>query len=150
MANIEWTYKAFDALTTEELYRILQLRNEVFVVEQNCVYQDADHKDLHSFHLMAWDNNRLAAYCRILPPQLSFEDASIGRVITAPSFRKIGLGKILLQKAITTTLQKFSCQHISIGAQVYLTKFYTELGFLPISEPYLEDGIPHMDMRYGA
>lgn len=128
----------------------MQLRNEVFVVEQDCVYQDVDNKDMASFHLAAWDNDTLAAYCRILPAGISFKDASIGRVLTAKNYRKNGTGRILMQRAITATLQEFNCSSITIGAQIYLNIFYTSLGFKSISEPYLEDGIPHVDMQYNV
>jgi ElaA protein len=144
--NLVWTYKNFDELTTRELYAILQLRNEVFVVEQNCVYQDIDNKDLKSFHLMAFDGDILAAYCRILPAGLSFEEASIGRVITAPSHRGKGIGVTLLEKAIQAVSTTFNTKPIKIGAQLYLKKFYESFGFTQTSDVYLEDGIEHVDM----
>jgi ElaA protein len=150
MSTLQWTYKSFDELTNRELYAIMQLRIEIFSVEQNCVYQDADNKDFQSFHLSAWDNNILVAYCRILPPELSFKEASIGRVIAAATYRKNGIGRELMQKAITYTLQQFSCNEITIGAQLYLKKFYNSLGFTQISDTYLEDGIPHIEMRFTA
>ena len=148
MTNLNWSYKPFAALTSTELYTILQLRSEVFVVEQNCAYQDIDNKDQHAFHLSAWDGNTLAAYCRIIPPGISFEAASIGRVLTAKNYRKNGTGRLLMQKAIPAILQQFNCTQITIGAQLYLIKFYTSLGFVQISATYLEDGIPHIDMTY--
>ena len=126
----------------------MQLRSKVFVVEQNCVYQDVDNKDMVSFHLAAWDADKLVAYCRILPPGISFKDASIGRVLIDENYRKNGTGRILMERAIDATLQEFDCGSITIGAQIYLNVFYTSLGFKPVSEPYLEDGIPHMDMQY--
>ena len=148
MKNLHWTYKSFDALTISELYKIMQLRSEVFVVEQNCVYQDIDNKDLVSHHLAAYDNNKLVAYCRILPPEISFNDASIGRVLTDKNYRKNGSGRELMQRAIVATLAQFNCNCITIGAQLYLKSFYTSLGFKQVSEPYIEDGIPHIDMQY--
>lgn len=144
--NLTWHYKNFNELTTLELYSILQLRNEVFVVEQNCVYQDVDNKDLKSFHLMAFDGANLAAYCRILPPGLSFKEASIGRVITAPTYRGKGTGITLLEKAIQETQHTFGSKQIKIAAQLYLKKFYEGFGFAPASEVYLEDEIEHIDM----
>lgn len=141
-----WTYKSFDELTIQELYAILHLRNEVFVVEQNCVYQDVDHKDIKSSHLMAFDGEILAAYCRILPPGLSFEEASIGRVITAPSHRRKGIGITLIEKAIQGVLATYATNKIKIGAQLYLKKFYESFGFAQTSNVYLEDGIEHIDM----
>lgn len=148
--NLTWSYKNFEELTTIELYAILQLRNEVFVVEQNCVYPDIDNKDLKSFHLMAFDGENLAAYSRILPPGLSFEEASIGRVITAPSYRGKGIGMVLLEKAITETQHTFAIKPIKIGAQLYLKKFYEGFGFTQTSEVYLEDGIEHIEMLLNA
>ena len=150
MSTLQWVYKSFNELTNTELYAIMQLRIAIFSVEQNCAYQDADNKDFQSFHLAAWDNNVLVAYCRILPPKLSFKEASIGRVITAADYRKNGTGRVLMQKAITLTLQQFNCSQIAIGAQLYLKKFYNSLGFNQVSDTYLEDGIPHIEMLYTA
>lgn len=144
-----WAYKNFNELTTRELYAILQLRNKVFVVEQNCVYQDIDNKDLKSFHLMAFDGEVLVAYSRILPAGLSFEETSIGRVITAPSCRGKGIGITLIEKAIQAVSSTFNTKQIKIGAQLYLKKFYESFGFIQTSEVYLEDGIEHIDMVLG-
>jgi ElaA protein len=148
--ELTWKYTAFQALSVEELYAIMQLRNEVFVVEQNCVYQDADSKDAGSFHLAGWLDDVLVAYCRLLPPGLSFEEASIGRVVTSPLHRKSGFGRELVQLGIEKTLNQFSCTTITIGAQLYLKTFYESLGFKQISPQYLEDNIPHIEMRYTA
>lgn len=145
--NLHWIYKPFSDLTTTELYSIIQLRNEVFVIEQNCVYQDADGKDPKCFHLMGMDSKNLAAYVRIIPPGISYTAASIGRVVTAPAYRKTGIGKLLMQKAIELTMKEFNANTIQIGAQCYLQKFYIGLGFVPCSPEYLEDGIPHIEMR---
>ncbi len=144
--NLIWTYKNFNELTTRELYSILQLRNEVFVVEQNCAYQDVDNKDFKSFHLMAFEGDTLAAYSRVLPPGLSFNEASIGRVITAPSHRGKGIGITLIEKAIEETHRAFGIKPIKIGAQLYLKKFYEGFGFAQTSDVYLEDGIEHIEM----
>lgn len=144
--DLVWSYKTFDELTTRELYTILQLRNEVFVVEQNCVYPDIDNKDYASFHLMAFAGDVLAAYSRILPPGVSFEEASIGRVITAPNYRGKGVGVVLLEKAIKEAKTTFAVDNIKIGAQLYLKRFYESFGFVETSEVYLEDGIEHIDM----
>lgn len=143
---MEWTYKFFDELTTTELYDILWLRSRVFVVEQNCVYLDTDYKDQKSYHLMGKINNILVAYVRILPPGLSYEEASIGRVITNPDFRGNGYGIDLMNLAIEKTLSQFNANSIKIGAQLYLHKFYSDLGFVQSGEEYLEDGIPHIEM----
>ncbi|HTM97493.1 MAG TPA: GNAT family N-acetyltransferase [Pedobacter sp.] len=144
--DLTWTYKNFEQLTVKELYTILQLRNEVFIVEQNCVYQDVDNKDYKSFHLMAFDGDNLAAYCRIIPPGTSFEEASIGRVITSPNYRGKGIGITLLEKAIREAEITFNINQLKIGAQLYLKKFYESFGFVQTSEVYLEDGIAHIDM----
>lgn len=148
--ELNWKYAAFDELNVAELYAIMQLRNEVFVVEQNCVYQDADDKDLKSYHLAGWDGNKLVAYCRILPPGVSYPHASIGRVVTSPAYRKTGSGRSLMLKAIVKTLSQFTCSKITISAQFYLTKFYESLGFTASGEIYLEDNIPHIEMQYTA
>ena len=105
--EIERVFKSFEELTTIELYSILQLRNEVFVVEQNCVYQDIDGKDKKSFHLMAWQDDQLTAYTRLVPPGISFIEASIGRVITSPKYRGLGIGITLMEKSIHQIIAKF-------------------------------------------
>ncbi len=143
---MNWIYKSFDELSTLELYAILQLRSEVFVVEQNCAYQDIDDKDLKSYHLMAFDGGVLVAYSRLLPPGLSFEEASIGRVITAPRHRGKGAGMALIEKAIEAAHLTFGIKPIKIGAQLYLKKFYERFGFVQTSAMYLEDGIEHIEM----
>ncbi|HSN61326.1 MAG TPA: GNAT family N-acetyltransferase [Ferruginibacter sp.] len=144
-----WICKKFEELTVTELYCILKLRSEVFVVEQNCVYLDADGRDPASYHLCGWLHNQLVAYCRILPLGISYTDhASIGRVVTHPAHRKDGYGKTLMQKAIKKTYALYNVTDIKIGAQQYLLKFYSELGFRPIEDPYLEDGIPHISMLH--
>ena len=145
--EINWTFKKFDDLTPSELYAIIKLRNEVFVVEQNCVYQDADDKDQKGFHFMGWDNQTLVAYTRIIPKGISYIDhASIGRVVTAPQYRRIGAGRKLMELSIAKTLEVFKCTSIKIGAQLYLKKFYQSLGFVQCSDAYLEDNIPHISM----
>lgn len=144
--QLNWILKKFDDLSAAELYAIMQLRNEVFVVEQNCVYPDADNKDQQSLHLSGWNGAQLVAYTRIIPPGISYVEASIGRVVTAPGFRSLGLGRKLMTESIRLTYSEFNCTHIKIGAQVYLTAFYQSLGFTPCSEEYLEDGIPHLEM----
>jgi ElaA protein len=144
--ELTWTLKKYDELTVPELYALLQLRNEVFVVEQNCPYQDADNKDQKSFHFMGWDNSTLVAYTRIIPQGISYTEASIGRVVTNPRYRGTGAGKQLMQLSISNTLQLFNCTQIKIGAQLYLKKFYENLGFVQCSDTYLEDNIPHIEM----
>lgn len=150
MSTINWIYKQFTELTTTELYDILWLRSRVFVVEQNCVYLDVDYKDQKSHHLMGVIKNKLVAYVRILPPGLSFEEASIGRVLTNPDFRGNGYGIELMKIAIEKTLQQYNVNAIRIGAQCYLNKFYQDLGFVNSGEEFLEDGIPHIEMLLTA
>ncbi len=144
--QLNWVFKKFEELTTAELYCILQLRNEVFVVEQNCVYQDADGKDQLSMHLGGWDGNKLVAYTRIIPPGISYTEASIGRVVTSPAYRRTGAGRLLMQESIRLCLTTFKVTSIRIGAQVYLSDFYQSLDFTPAGTQYLEDGIPHIEM----
>jgi len=144
--QILWVLKFFDALTPHELYAILQLRNAVFVVEQSCVFQDADDKDQDSHHLMGFDNNSLIAYTRLLPPGLAYAQASIGRVVTAQAVRRYGVGKKLMQQSIDSIYQLFGTGTIKIGAQLYLKSFYESFGFVQTGEPYLEDGIKHIYM----
>ena len=141
-----WQCKKFEDLTAFELYAILQLRNEVFVVEQDCVYQDADNKDQPAFHFMGWKEGKLVAYTRIIPPGILYPEAAIGRVVTSPSARLHGLGRELMQHSIEHINKLFGKVPIKIGAQVYLLNFYTSLGFLQTSGIYLEDGIEHAEM----
>lgn len=146
MSDLTWVSKDFNSLSTIELYKILQLRSEVFVVEQNCPYQDLDNKDLMSHHFCGWKRDSLVAYTRLLPPGLSFKEISIGRVVTSPAHRKGGWGKVLMQKSIEKCYEVFGKKDIRIGAQLYLKKFYEGLGFVQISDIYMEDGIEHIEM----
>lgn len=144
--NLNWTYKSFDELSKLELYTILKLRSEVFIIEQHCNYQDVDGKDLKCHHLMAWDGDNLVAYTRIVPPDVSFAEASIGRVLTSPRYRGIGAGVTLMQKSIAKVYETYGKQPIRIGAQLYLKKFYESFGFVKDSDEYVEDEIPHIEM----
>jgi ElaA protein len=146
MTQINWIHKPFAALSPEELYAILQLRSEVFVVEQNCVYLDTDGKDVSAEHLMGWIGNKLVAYARLLPAGLSFAEVSIGRVVSSPAFRGTGSGRALLEQAIPTCYALFGKSPIRIGAQLYLQQFYESFGFVQDSDMYLEDGIEHIEM----
>jgi len=141
-----WICKKFNDLTLLELYAILQLRNEVFVVEQNCPYNDCDNKDLKAWHLMGMENEKLLAYSRLIPPGISYRESSIGRVVNSPSARGKGLGKELMIESIQRTKLLFHTESIRIGAQLYLLDFYNGLGFVRDSEIYLEDNIPHIEM----
>lgn len=146
MESINWQYKPFNQLSLQELYSILQLRSEVFVVEQQCAYPDLDGKDQQCFHLCGWENNTLVAYARILPPGLSYAEASIGRVVSNPQYRKTGAGRSLMKLAIEKTFNQFGNVDIRIGAQKYLFNFYVTFGFTQCGPEYLEDGIPHVEM----
>jgi ElaA protein len=145
--QLNWTFKKFDNLTPHELYSIMQLRNEVFVLEQNCIYQDADGKDLHAWHCMGWNEyGQLMAYTRLLPAGVAYNIPSIGRVITHADVRRLGAGKELMNQSINKCYDLFGKQSIKIGAQLYLKKFYESFGFAQTSEVYLEDGIEHIEM----
>ena len=144
--QLNWIYKIFDELTARELYAIIHLRNEVFVVEQNCVYQDADSKDVESYHLCGWDGDKLAAYCRIIPPDISYPECSIGRVVSSAVYRRSGSGRALMKLAIEKAFTEFNGVPIKIGAQLYVRDFYISLGFIQSGNQYLEDGIPHIEM----
>ena len=141
-----WTCKPFDHLTPAELYAILQLRNEVFVVEQDCVFHDADDKDQAAWHLMGFNDKKLVAYTRILPPGVAFTEASIGRVVTSPSVRRSGVGRELMQQSIARLQELFGTVPIRMNAQRYLERFYGSFGFVQDGEPHLEDGIEHIEM----
>lgn len=148
MEDIIWKLSSFDELSNKEIYEILKLRSEVFVVEQNCVYLDADGLDYVSFHFCGYQNDQLQAYVRILPPGISYDNPSIGRVLSRKSARRTGIGIELMKRAIPLCLKQFSAIEIDISAQVYLIKFYSNLGFNMLGETYLEDDIPHIKMRY--
>ncbi|HTQ29188.1 MAG TPA: GNAT family N-acetyltransferase [Puia sp.] len=143
---LEWVCKKFDELTARELYNIMKLRSRVFVVEQQCIYLDADDKDPHCHHLMGIKEGQLVAYTRIVPPGISYAEPSIGRVVTSPDERKNGYGKILMAKSIETLYSLYGNTPIKIGAQLYLKTFYESFSFLQSSEIYLEDGIEHIEM----
>jgi ElaA protein len=143
---VNWSLKYFDLLTPHELYAILQLRAEVFGVEQVCVYQDMDNKDQLCYHLMGWQNDKLAAYTRLVPPGLSYTEPSIGRVVTSPAARRTGLGKTLVEKSIAEISRLYGKTSIKIGAQLYLKKFYESFDFEQSGDIYDEDGIDHILM----
>lgn len=140
--------KAFDELTLEELYDVLALRTDVFVVEQNCPYPEVDGKDTTCYHLLVKEDGKLLAYLRILPKGLSFEEASIGRVVVDKDHRGKGLARPMMEAAIAFIMETLGEETIKISAQAYLEEFYGSVGFEAVSEVYLEDGIPHKDMVY--
>lgn len=138
--------KAFEHLTTDELYAFLQLRSKVFVVEQNCVYQDMDGKDQHALHVLGFKNKKLVAYTRVFKPGDYFEFASIGRVVVEPNQRKFKYGTAIMEASIEAIGIHFKTAKIKISAQKYLLNFYRNLGFKQVGVEYLEDGIPHIAM----
>ena len=144
---ITWHCKSFIELTNEELYKILQLRMEVFVVEQNSVYQDCDDKDQQSYHYMGYQRDKLVAYTRLIPPGIAYAGSSIGRVVTSPLVRGNKIGRELMKRSIDKTIELFGKVSITIGAQLYLKNFYESLGFIETSDIYLEDGIEHIKMQ---
>jgi len=143
---LDWRTQTYAQLSRDELFEILKLRQTIFVVEQACAYADIDNVDKIALHLSATDNSRLAAYARIIKPGVTYEYASIGRVVIAASHRGTGLGNELMQKAISVTKHEYPQQPIKIGAQHHLEKFYIALGFTTVSEPYDDEGIMHIDM----
>lgn len=144
MLNI--VIKSFQDLTVQELYRILQIRSEIFVVEQNCVYQDLDDKDQKALHVLGMKNGTIVAYTRIFKPGDYFEFASIGRVVVSKNQRQHKYGYDIMNASIKAVKDNFNVTEIKIGAQCYLRKFYGNLGFKEVGEEYLEDGIPHIHM----
>lgn len=138
--------KTFDELTIHELYQILRLRSEVFVVEQDCVYQDVDNKDQKALHVIGLKEDEVVAYTRVFKPGDYFKNVSIGRVVVCQDQRKYGLGKQIMLATMAAIDQRFPNKPIEISAQSYLLKFYTDLGFSAFGEEYLEDGIPHQRM----
>ena len=147
---IQWVFKPFTELTTNELYAIMRLRQEVFIVEQNCPYLDADGKDLKSNHLMGYVDDELVAYSRIVKPGVSYEEVSIGRVVSSTAHRKLAYGRQLMAESIRRIETLYGNVPVRIGAQQYLQKFYESFGFERLGEPYLEDNIPHIIMLRGT
>ncbi|NOW97205.1 GNAT family N-acetyltransferase [Mucilaginibacter sp. SG564] len=144
--NLTHKVKAFQDLNVGELYELLRLRSEVFVVEQNCAFLDLDYKDQQCFHLLLFADGALAAYSRLVPAGLSYPEIAIGRVVTSPAFRGSGLGRKVMELAIQSCRELFSPGNIRIGEQTYALPFYNSLGFVPDGDPYDEDGIEHVEM----
>lgn len=143
---MEITIKKFEDLKLHELYQILQLRSEVFVVEQDCVYQDIDGKDQKALHILGYEGDLLVAYTRLFPPGIYFSEAAIGRVVVKYEHRKNSYGHELLEASIKAIEEQYQTKKIKLSAQIYLTKFYESHGFEQIGEGYMEDGIPHIAM----
>ena len=148
-AAINWKIKPFNELSLQELYSVLKLRSIVFVVEQNCVYQDIDGKDQKALHLIGEYNNEIVAYARLFKSGDYFENASIGRVVIHPDARDKKFGHDMMRQAIAGLESHFNETKITISAQLYLQKFYESHGFVVQGETYLEDDIPHIEMLRG-
>lgn len=145
--SVTWVVRSFSELSSLELYKILQLRINVFMLEQECLYPECDNKDLKGKHLMGILDGEVVAYARLLPPNVSYADASIGRVVVNPAARHLKLGTELMLQAISAIRKDFPTEAIRISAQAHLQGFYENVGFVRVSEePYLEDNIPHVEM----
>jgi ElaA protein len=148
--KIDWQWARFAELRSDELYAALQLREAVFVVEQNCAYPDADGRDPQAWHLLGWlqdiERRRLVAYARVFEPGVRYAEGSIGRVVTAAEVRRSGVGKVLMAEALRRLEMLAPKQPVKLAAQRYLEKFYSSFGFRTVSPPYEEDGIIHVDM----
>ena len=145
-AALDWKLSALDALTVPEVYAMLQLRSEVFVIEQNCIFADMDGLDDRALHLLGTQGSQLVAYARLFPAGVAFAEASIGRVVTRMSARGGGLGHVLIKQAITAVHSQWGLQPIRIGAQARLKAYYSQHGFVDVGLPYIEDGIDHIEM----
>lgn len=146
--TLDWQIKKFEELKCEDLYKILKIRNDVFIVEQHCVYQDCDDKDKYSYHLYLEEHGKIISYLRILNKGVSYNEVSIGRVLVNKDYRGKGIAKEIMIRAINFIEQDLKETEIRIQAQAYLLNFYKNLGFTEVSEAYLEDNIPHIDMLY--
>ena len=147
---IEWQWSSFEALSKDDLYEIMERRQEVFVVEQNCVFQDIDRVDQQAFHLLGWmqvgAQRQLVAYMRCVFPGVKYPEVSLGRVLSTSVVRGTGIGREMMVQAIDNAERQFPGLRIRISAQHYLEAFYRSFGFETTSEPYDEDGIPHVEM----
>jgi len=144
---LKWQCARFDELSGQQIYAILKARCDVFIMEQHCVYPDVDGLDLTTLHVMAWtDDNQLAAYLRIHAPNTNYKEPSLGRVLSTPAFRGTGLGRQLIAEGLKQLEAHHPQQAVRISAQAYLIEFYRSFGFVIVSEEYLEDDIPHIEM----
>lgn len=144
--NPIWHFKKFNELTPEELYEILRLRNEVFVVEQQCIYNECDGKDYLCLQLWCTLDDKIVASCRIVPPGVSYDEPSFGRIVSHPAYRHLKLGHQMMNYILEIAKNHYKTTKMRISAQVYLGKFYEKYGFKQVSEQYLEDTLPHMEM----
>ncbi|MFA5522860.1 MAG: GNAT family N-acetyltransferase [Tissierellales bacterium] len=147
---MEWQIKKYSDLTIDELYSILKVRNEVFVVEQNCPYQDCDEKDKQAYHLFLDDNGDIIAYTRILEKSVSYDEISIGRFLVKEEYRRKGLAKELLVRAMNFIEESLNEKTIRLSGQVYIKDLYKSFGFKEVSDIYLEDDLPHVEMLYNS
>jgi len=145
---IQYLFKTFESLSIQELYAIMQVRNDVFVYEQHCYYQDLDDKDQACIHVLGWnEQQKLVAYCRILPPGLTYPTHSIGRVLVISAYRKQQLGRALMQKTLDYIVTTYGKVPLTIEAQLYLQAFYESLGFVRTSDVFDDAGIDHVEMK---
>jgi ElaA protein len=147
---IRWHWCTLDELTAAQLHTAFAAREAVFVVEQACAYQELDNWDLGAEHLIAWDCNQVAGYLRVLAPAVRFAEPSVGRILTAKTHRGTGLGRELVRRGLDHVDAKYPGSQVRISAQLYLERFYRSFGFQPASDPYSEDGIPHIEMLRSA
>lgn len=146
MHRMDWRWMRFEVFTLEELYDLLALRQQVFVVEQKCAYLDADGLDRTAWHLLGRSKGKIVVYIRLIPPGTRYMEPALGRLLTHPSHRVRGLARTAVEKAVAKCRREYPGRGIRISAQTYLTDFYTGLGFSTRGEPYDEDGIPHIEM----
>lgn len=147
---MEWSIKSFGELGGADIYRILQARVQVFMLEQACLYPELDGKDMACYHLLAQKDSMVTAYCRLVPPGVSYPQASIGRVLVHPDYRGQGLAQELMSRALAFLTEEWNEAGVQIQAQQYLRHFYGSFGFQAVSDVYLDDGIPHVDMILGS
>ena len=149
VATCRWQWSRIADLSSFEIYAALAARQQVFAVEQQCAFQDADGLDLSAWHLLGWVDEAgpsLAAYLRVIDPGAKYAEPSIGRVLTVPPWRGVGLGRVVMAEGLARTAATWPGRPVRIAAQQRLEQFYVELGFRTVSEPFLEDGIPHVEM----
>jgi ElaA protein len=144
--SLEWQWCALSDLPAHRIHALFAARSAVFVVEQNCPYQDLDGADLAAEHLIAWSEDEVAACLRLLAPGVKYAEPSIGRVLTRKAFRTTGLGRELMARGVARCEERFPTQAMRIGAQAHLERFYGSFGFVKASDVYMEDGIPHIEM----
>lgn len=150
MTTLSWILRPFDRLSGGEIYNVLRLRSRVFVVEQQCLYLDMDDRDQEAFHLLGMQDGSLVAYARLFAPGAYYREAAIGRIVTAPEVRGTGIGKLLVKESLEIARRLYGDGPVRIGAQRHLEHFYVGLGFQVAGEPYMEDGILHVEMVFSG